>query len=327
MNSVYPLLFQPVYRNYVWGGDRIVRRFNRTEPPGVYAESWEVTDRPEGMSVVTNGPLKGKRLSDVVHKMGEALLGVGRTADRFPLLIKWIDAKETLSLQVHPDDRSAARYGGEAKTEMWYVLDAEPSAFVYAGLKPGVTLEEFREAVRSEAVIDLLNKVPVQASDTVFMPGGRVHAIGAGCLLLEVQQNSDTTYRIYDWGRTGADGQSRELHVEKAMEVIRWHDASSVKVAQRCLGHMEQNELWEMFSCPWFRMERMVVREVWPSAHDVRSFQVLCVLDEPVVIETEQGSYPVEPGGTCLIPAALTSYQLSPQAPRTSATVLRVTWP
>lgn len=326
MNAVYPLLFEPVYRNYVWGGDRIVRRFNRKEPPGVYAESWEVADRPEGMSVVTNGSLKGRSLSELVGEWGEALLGIGRLAERFPLLVKWIDAKETLSLQVHPDDPASAKYGGEAKAEMWYVLDAKPSAFVYAGLKPGVVPEALRAAIRYGAVEELLNSVPVRAGDVIFMPGGRVHAIGAGCLLLEVQQNSNTTYRIHDWGRVGQDGRARALHVDKAMEVIRWHDDSPVRVVPRCLGHMEQNELWEVLSCPWFRLERILLRDAWPAAHDGRSFHVLCVVDELVEVKSDHGVCRLEPGGTCLIPAALTSYQIEPQNGK-RATVLRVTWP
>lgn len=325
MKTLYPLLFRPVYQNYIWGGDRIVRQFHRDEPPGVYAESWEVSDRPEGMSVVANGSLKGKRLADLVHELGEDLLGAGRTADRFPLLIKLIDARETLSVQVHPDDAAAGRTGGEAKSEMWYVLDADPAACVYAGLQPGVTESTLREAIRDQSLDPLLHVVPVQAGDAVFMPGGRVHAIGAGCLLLEVQQNSNTTYRLYDWGRVGSDGTPRDLHIDEAMQVIRWHDEGTAKVTPRRLGNIEQNELWEVLSCPWFRVERLVLREPWPAGHDGRSFQVLFCADAPVMIRTEHGREKLIPGTSCLIPAALTQYQLEPLS--SAATVLRITRP
>ena len=144
MHEIYPLRFEPVYRDYVWGGDRIVRKYRRGLPPGIYAESWEIADRPDGMSVVANGRLKGKTLHQLTQTMGEVLLGAGRRDESFPLLVKIIDAHECLSVQVHPDDEGAARFGGEAKTEMWYALEADSRARVYAGLKRGVTPEILR---------------------------------------------------------------------------------------------------------------------------------------------------------------------------------------
>ncbi len=324
MHRLYPLLFQPAYQHYMWGGDEIIRRFHRNEPPGVYAESWEVSDRPEGMSVVRNGPLQGEELSSLIQRYGSELLGVDPPTDRFPLLIKLIDARETLSVQVHPDDETAQRYGGEAKTEMWYVLDAAPGACVYAGLKSGADEAAFRQGVEAQTLDALLEEVSVQAGDVVFMPGGRVHAIGAGSLLLEVQQNSNTTYRIYDWGRVGSDGTPRDLHLEQAIRVMRWQDNAPAKIVPRRLESAEPNERWELLACPLFRMERLTIRQPWSAAHDGRSFQILFAADAPLELEAGDQTIQLPPGTTCLIPAAVTKYQLRPD-PTAPATVLRIT--
>ncbi len=319
---VYPLCFKPVYQPYIWGGDRIIRRFRRPEPAGVYAESWEVSDRPE---VITNGALKGKSLRDAMRRLGAKLVGEGRKDKVFPLLIKLIDARETLSVQVHPDDESAQKHGGEPKTEMWYVIEADPDACVYAGLQPGTDRKTFRQAVRDGSLEDLLTIVPVQAGDAVYMPGGRVHAIGAGCLLLEVQQNSNTTYRLYDWGRVGTDGKPRALHMEQALKVIRWQDTDAPKVAPRRIGRIDRNELWEILSSPYFRMERLDLVDKWFCGGDGKSFQVLFVREGRVQLSWKGGRMELKPGLSCLVPAALMQYQLKPV--RGQATVIRVTRP
>ncbi len=324
MNPVYPLLFKPVYQNYIWGGDRIPRTFNRKLPDGIYAESWEVSDRPEGMSVIENGALAGQSLAEVIQREPETYVGAVGDGHRFPLLIKLIDARETLSVQVHPNDESAELCGGEAKTEMWYVLAADDGACVYAGLKPTVSEKVFREAVEHNSLGELLNVLPVKAGDAIFMPGGRVHAIGAGCLLLEVQQNSNTTYRIYDWGRVGADGQPRPLHLEQALSVMEWSDATPSRVEPRLLGHMEQNELREILACPLFRMERLTLKEAWPTAHDGLSFQVLFVQKGAVSVCTDTDEVKLQAGTCCMIPAALTAYSIDVEE---AAEVLRITVP
>lgn len=324
MSKWYPLLFKPVYQPYIWGGDRIIRHFDRDEPPGTYAESWEVSDRKEGMSVVINGDYAGRSLADLIREHGADLLGEGSQAQGFPLLIKLLDAKETLSVQVHPNDETAATYGGEAKTEMWYVLDASDEAHVYAGLKAGTNPESFKAAIANQTLDEYLNTIPVRAGDTIFMPGGRVHAVGAGCLILEVQQNSNTTYRIYDWGRVDQNGQARDLHIEQAMQVTLWEDSHSPKVTPRLLGHFEQNELWEILSCPYFRMERMCLKEEWPCAHNGESFHVLFTPDSAVdLISKDKETTRLARGRSCLIPAGLKEYTLRPIEPE--ATILRIT--
>lgn len=308
----YPLRFKPVYKDYIWGGDWIIRKFGRNEPDGVYAESWEATDRPDGMSVVANGDLKGKTFRDLIESMGAELLGTHGGGDHFPLLIKLIDSRQCLSVQVHPNDETAAKYGGEAKTEMWYVLDAEPGARVLAGLKPGVDARAFREAIETNRFEEILVPVPVSAGDAIFIPGGRVHAIDKGCLLLEVQQNSNTTYRIYDWGRLGADGKPRPLHIEKALQVIDWLDEGNPKVQPRKIEKDDGNDSWEILTTPYFRLEKFQLNESWSCPGHPGTFQVLFVQEGRLELEWAGGSEIMEPGTTWLVPAALPGFTATP---------------
>jgi mannose-6-phosphate isomerase len=324
MQAIYPLLFEPVYQSYLWGGDWFVSHYQRGMPPGVYAESWEISDRPEGASRVRNGALQGTTLAELMAADAQALLGY--RADRFPLLVKLLDARQTLSVQVHPDDAGAAAHGGEAKTEMWYVLDAEPEACVYAGWKDSMDAARFQQALAKGTLQDLLQRVAVQAGDVVFMPGGRVHAIGAGCRLLEVQQNSNTTYRLYDWGRTGADGQPRPLHVEAALPVIEWSGGHEAIKPVRRIGHMGRNQLWELLASRFFRMERLEVNESWPTAHDGATCHLLFVERGRVAVAWDAGELEAEAGTSILIPAALRAYTLTPMDDE-AARVIRTTPP
>ena len=196
-----PILLQPVYKEYIWGGDRLIHEFHRRLNPGIYAEAWEIADHPDGRTRIINGPDAGATLAEAIAHRGPELLGAGRADKTFPLLVKLIDARETLSVQVHPNDAAAARFGGEAKSEMWYVLSATPDAHIYSGFKPGVGPAEFEQARAAGTIPSLLQRFPARPGMVFNTPGGRVHAIGAGCLLLEVQQDANTTYRLYDWDR------------------------------------------------------------------------------------------------------------------------------
>ena len=211
-----PLLLQPVYKEYVWGGDRLIHEFRRRLHPGIYAEAWEIADHPDGHTRLINGPDAGATLSEAIARRGPELLGLGRTETTFPLMVKIIDARETLSVQVHPNDETAKRVGGEAKSEMWYVLSATPDAHIYSGFRPGVTPTDFERARTAGTIPALLQLFPARPGMVFSTPGGRVHAIGAGCVLLEVQQDANTTYRLYDWDRLDMDGKPRALHVDKA---------------------------------------------------------------------------------------------------------------
>jgi mannose-6-phosphate isomerase len=223
---LYPLKFRPIFKERVWGGRNLERLYQKQLPPDVpVGESWEISDRPGDISEIKNGPLAGKTLRWLMETQREALLGTTKAeGDRFPLLVKILDAQEKLSIQVHPPAKVAQELGGEPKTEMWYIADATPEAELFVGLKRGVTREQFEQAIRNGTVADCVRRVQVRAGDVMFLPSGRLHAIGAGNVIFEIQQNSDTTYRVFDWNRKGTDGNPRELHVAKSLASINFED-------------------------------------------------------------------------------------------------------
>jgi mannose-6-phosphate isomerase len=228
---LYPLRFLPVYKDYPWGGRSLESLRGPIPTPGILAESWEVSCHPNGPSVVLDGSLAGIPLPDLVARFGEALLGRRVVADNgtdFPLLAKFIDARESLSIQVHPDDAYAQVHEGwsHGKNEMWYVVAAAPGSKLVVGLKPGTTRARFAEAIAEGRSETLLRFAPVFPGDVVDIPAGRLHGIGPGLLIYEVQQNCDLTYRVYDYGRRDAMGNPRPLHVEQALDVIDFDDPS-----------------------------------------------------------------------------------------------------
>jgi mannose-6-phosphate isomerase len=221
---LYPLIFEPIFKERIWGGRNLGQLYNKPLPANVpIGESWEITDRPEGESVISNGPLKGKTLHWLVENHSEQLFGK-TISGNFPLLIKILDAQEKLSLQVHPPAKLAPLLGGEPKTEMWYIAHAEPGAELYVGLKRGVTRAEFEMKIKDGTVAGCFHRVPVKTGDAMFLPSGRVHAIGGGLVIFEVQQNSDTTYRVFDWNRVDKNGKARDLHVKESLTSIDFED-------------------------------------------------------------------------------------------------------
>jgi mannose-6-phosphate isomerase len=218
------LQFQPLYRERVWGGRRLESLLGRKLPPGPpIGESWEISDRPEAQSTVRGGSHNGTTLRELLVRHPKELMGPKWTAGgRFPLLVKWLDCSERLSLQVHPPAEAAKELGGETKTENWYVAHSAPGASLFVGLKPGVSRGAFEKAVADGTAEACLNKIPAASGDSILVASGQVHAIDAGNLILEIQQNSDTTYRLYDWGRSGLDGKPRKLHLEESLRSILW---------------------------------------------------------------------------------------------------------
>lgn len=217
------LRFDVLPKACVWGGTLLFDRFGKPRPPGGQpcGETWEIVDLPENQSIVSTGPLKGRSLAELVRDHPHWLMGKADLLEgRFPLLLKLIDAHQTLSVQVHPGRRAAERLGGRPKTEAWVILDAAEGGSLFLGLKPGVTQEALLKALTGPSLEHLLNRVSVRPGDVVFIPSGTVHAIGAGVLLAELQQASDTTYRLHDWGRVGLDGRPRPLHVDQALRSI-----------------------------------------------------------------------------------------------------------
>lgn len=220
---MYPLKFHPVYKEKIWGGDALARLFGRRLPSNKVGESWEIAAHPHGQSIVSKGPLAGTPLAELLRSSPREIMGRTPLADdgRFPLLVKLLDCNDWLSVQVHPDDEYARTHEGDlGKQESWVVLYAAPGAQIVYGLQPGTTRAEFAAAIADNRVEQYLHKVNVKAGDVFSVPAGTVHALGRGVVVAEIQQNSDTVYRVYDWGRLGADGKPRELHVAKALDVI-----------------------------------------------------------------------------------------------------------
>jgi mannose-6-phosphate isomerase len=220
------LRFQPLYQDRVWGGRVLETKLGRALPPSrPIGESWEIVDRAEAQSVIRGGSLDGLTLRAALEQQTAAIMGPAWPAARaFPILIKWLDCRERLSLQVHPPASVAPELKGEPKTENWYIADCAPDSSLIVGLKRGVTREQFERAIQDNTLEKCVHRFPVKAGDSILVHSGQIHAIDAGNLILEIQQNSDTTYRVYDWGRLGLDGKPRQMHVNESLKSIRWDD-------------------------------------------------------------------------------------------------------
>ena len=245
------ITFTPLYMERVWGGRKLENIYGRTlpKPDTPYGEAWEISDRPGEQSIVNHGPLIGKSLGDLWQNQRQELFGAGfENIERFPLLIKILDARDDLSIQVHPPADLAYELGGEPKTEMWYIADAAPDAKLYVGLKSGVSKDDFQRAINEGTVDQVVHAIKPKPGDSIFIPSGRLHAIGAGLLIYEIQQNSDTTYRVFDWNRVGLDGQPRELHVEQSMRCIDFSDTEP---------SMDEPDGNTLATCPHFHVERL----------------------------------------------------------------------
>ena len=260
MNTLYPFTFKPIFKERIWGGRALEQLYKKQLPSNVpIGESWEISDRPGDASVIANGPLAGKDLRWLMENHERELLGEAKSANgRFPLLIKILDAQEKLSLQVHPPAEKAAELKGEPKTEAWYIADAAPGAELYVGLKRGVTRAEFEQKIKTGAVAECFHRVPVKAGDTMFLPSGRVHAIGAGLVIFEIQQNSDTTYRVFDWNRVGLDKKPRELHIAESLASIDFNDFEPALAGGRFIDDKNTKHR-ELANHPLFSIEEFHV--------------------------------------------------------------------
>lgn len=220
------LTFNPLYMERVWGGRGLATKLDRLLPEGkVIGESWELVDRDDEQSVVSEGAHTGKTIREILESSAAEILGPGRDGSQpFPILIKWLDCQDRLSLQVHPPAEIAPSLGGEPKTENWYIAECDEGASLIVGLKKGVTREQFTKALEDNKAEACIHRFPVKAGDSILVESGRMHAIDAGNLILEIQQNSDTTYRVYDWGRVGLDGAPRQLHIEESLKSIDFED-------------------------------------------------------------------------------------------------------
>ncbi len=315
---LYPLKFQPILKERVWGGRSLERLFHKRLPPGkVIGESWEISDRPGDASVVTNGPLAGKSLSWLMAHHREELLGTARPqGDRFPLLVKILDAQENLSLQVHPPAAKAAALGGEPKTEMWFVAEAAPGAQLFAGLKRGVNRDAFERGIRSGTVVDCFHRLAVQAGDSLFLPSGRVHALGAGIVIFEIQQNSDTTYRVFDWNRTGLDGKPRPLHVAESLASIDFADYEP-PLTPNTFQASDGCRVRTLVDDPLFRVQQMEFPASAAAPLPNQKMSIVGLVKGEIILSGGEEKLTLVPGEFCLVPAAAARATLLASTPST----------
>ncbi|MEI6602294.1 MAG: type I phosphomannose isomerase catalytic subunit [Clostridia bacterium] len=316
---LYPLLFKPVFKDYIWGG-RALAAFGKTLPSdGIVAESWEISSHPDGESIVANGAFAGQTLTALVNQLGEALVGNALPPEKvkkFPLLVKLIDARQSLSVQVHPDDAFAYKHedGELGKSEMWYILSALPGAQLVYDVAPGTTRASFAEAIAAGRVQDCLNYVAVKAGDVIDIPAGMLHAIGEGIVLAEIQQNSNTTYRVYDFDRTDANGNTRPLHIEKSLDVIDFDTASHLGIVSPAPQKISDALIkTNLVSNDYFTVEKLELDGAMHEHADGSRFFIYVVLDGSGVITATNGADPitVAKGTSVLIPASLGSYEIS----------------
>lgn len=257
-----PLQFEPWLRPQVWGGRRLGIELGKHLPDDrTYGESWELSSHPQHVSRVANGPWRGRSLADLWSQQQTSLTGKNSDREPFPLLIKFLDCHELLSVQVHPDDRLAAQLipGERGKTEAWVILAAEPDAVIYAGLKPGVTAEQSRRHSERGSVADCLHRLTPHAGDCLFLPAGTVHAVGKGVLMAEVQQSSDATFRLFDWNRPGPDGRPRQLHLDQSLQAIDWQRGPQEMVQPRTIKYPDGIPGERLVDCEFFRLDRITL--------------------------------------------------------------------
>jgi mannose-6-phosphate isomerase len=330
MPPLYPLTFEPVLKRYLWGGRRLGTVLGKPIGEGSdYAESWEVADHEHGQSIVAGGPLAGTSLHELMIMRGIELLGrpaerhggrslQGISQPRFPLLFKFLDCQRDLSVQVHPNDQAAARLTPPdlGKTEAWVVLDAQPRSRIYAGLKKGIDESKLRRALSDGSVEECLHWFEPRAGDCVFIPAGTVHALGAGLLVAEIQQASDTTYRLYDWGRTGPDGKPRPLHVEQALAAIDF-SAAEIEIAKPS-PEPKARPAERLVSCDKFVLDRRILQREEPLDEEPlemgQRFHILSVVEGQLAILSSAGQVHLRRGETALLPACLQEIALRPEA-------------
>ncbi|MDR2058025.1 MAG: class I mannose-6-phosphate isomerase [Dysgonamonadaceae bacterium] len=302
---LYPLKFEPILKEIIWGGDEICR-FKDIQPQKAgIGESWEISHVKDNVSVVANGNLKGKSLDDLIKTYKEKLLGqqvIKRFGTIFPLLIKFIDARDSLSVQVHPDDVLAKkRHNSFGKTEMWYIIRAAKDAFLYSGFARTITPEQYIQSLEDNTFVNYLQKHEVQAGDVFFLPAGRVHAIGTGCFIAEIQQTSNITYRIYDYNRKDVHGNPRELHTELAKDAIDYKVYPDYKVQYQSGG--EETKL--LVSCPYFTTNLIEadkggkIQRIQKDAFSI----YICMKGKVKIIDNNGYSLELKQGETVLIPA------------------------
>jgi mannose-6-phosphate isomerase len=295
--GLYPLKFEPIYKKRIWGGQKLREVFSKDIPPfEKIGESWELADLPDDKSVIVNGELTGQTLSSAIKKYPKEITGDKNFEGPFPLLIKFINAEDILSVQVHPDSQTCRRMGkGNPKTECWYIISAAPGAVIYKGFKKGVTKEKFSKAIEKGSVAELLEKVPVEAGQCHFLPAGTAHSIGAGLLIAEIQTPSDTTYRVFDWNRVDETGKTRPLHIEEALESINF-DAAGVNLPVTTVGRL--------VDCEYFKVDKGHQAKDCETLLSPDGMKTLIILAGSGAILGTDGTFVKFKAGDCLLTPA-----------------------
>ena len=312
MKHLYPLKLSYITKSPLWGGRRLLDGWGMKAEADTVGEAWMLSVRQKEMSIIENGPLAGMTMREYIDQYGgTAVIGTAYDGGDFPLLVKLIDACDKLSVQVHPNDDYAARVENDrGKTEMWYIVEADEGAEIIYGLKDGMTAEEFRSAVREGKLADTMCHCPVHAGETYFIPSGMLHAIGAGILIAEIQQNCDLTYRVYDYERRGADGSLRELHVDKALDVtVPFTEDEVNAIRYECGAASEQT----LAHCRYFKTDKLVITESAEWKVDEVSFAFLLCLDGQGVIRVGDTSYEIGRADGFYLPANLGDVSLEGQ--------------
>lgn len=313
--NLYPLKFEPLLRPMIWGGSDICKFKEITPLEAGIGESWEISDIENSMSIVANGDLKGKTLHEVITENGASFMGnhvYERFGNRFPLLVKFIDACNDLSIQVHPDDELAGeRHNSFGKTEMWYVINAREGAGLYSGFSAQITPEEYVERVNSNTFMDVLQRYQVKAGDVFFLPAGRVHAIGSGLFIAEIQQTSDVTYRIYDYNRLDKDGNRRELHTELAKDAIDYTVLSDYQTQYE----PKENEAVELVECKYFHTNLLEINE--PAERKMKQYDsfviYICNEGKGEIEDAAGNKVSVCQGDSILVPASMADLTIRPE--------------
>ena len=311
----YPLLMQAPVKDYIWGGTKLREKYNKVSDADKLAESWELSCHQDGPSVIANGPAKGRTLEQYIEDEGREILGSkAQSFENFPIMIKLIDAKDNLSVQVHPDNEYALKNEGEyGKTEMWYIIDAEPGAELLYGVEKKITAKELSDSLQNGTITDICHHAPVKKGDVFFIPAGTIHAIGKGILLAEVQQNSNTTYRLYDYGRLGNDGKPRQLHVKQGSEVCSLEplplkdEREIVALSPDCKGEL-------LASCDYFTTYSVDVQGRTSLVADDSSFQTFTVLEGSLTLTAVDTVLDMAAGQTVFLPAGMGEYTLDGKA-------------
>lgn len=312
---MYPLTFIPILKSMIWGGDKLLQYKGIDTEQKNIGESWELSGVPENESVVSNGELAGRTITELIKEYGPELLGrhVYETCgEKFPLLIKFIDARDDLSIQVHPDDAMAQAVHGQpfGKTEMWYVVSADKDAHLMSGLSSEITPEEYVSRVENNTITDVLCDYKVAAGDVFFLPAGRIHSIGRGCFIAEIQQTSDLTYRIYDFGRLGLDGKPRELHTELAKDAIDYSVSEDYRTAYTPV----LNEDTSLVECEYFKTHLLnLTEQLSVEVKSKDSFMiVICLEGKGELKDTEGNILSLKQGNTVLVPASVDKVKFVP---------------